>query len=326
MKPRVKRIVLNAFKIFFAVGLITWLIRSGRLDLTVFSVILTPWYTLLCLSLMFICLAVNNERWRQLLHGQGCDVTFASTFKLSLMGLFFNFAMPGGVGGDVIKAYYVIQDHPERRMAAGLSVLMDRVVGLYTMMMLAVGVMALDFEQVWSVFNLRMLFLLFATLFTVATICFIVAFSTRSDVRRFIQVVTAKLPAGKRIYDIYEAIHSYGHQKKVLTIAVLLSFVSQTAAIFLSIVVGYAMGMTEVPWTAYFFAVPVSAMVIAIPISPAGIGLGQAASYILFNTYLGMQSQLGPTTTTVNQVLQFAFGLVGVLFYLRRKKMNPVIA
>jgi hypothetical protein len=58
----------------------------------------------------------------------------------------------------------------------------------------------------------------------------------------------------------------------------------------------------------------------ALPISPAGIGVGQAAFFFLFNLSLGKESQLGPTAITMIQIMQFMWGLVGAYFYLQRKK------
>jgi uncharacterized membrane protein YbhN (UPF0104 family) len=88
-------------------------------------------------------------------------------------------------------------------------------------------------------------------------------------------------------------------------------------------VCGAAMGMIDVPWQAYFFVVPVGSMITAIPISPAGVGVGQAAFDALFNLYLGYNSHLGASVVTVQQMMMLLFGLIGAYFYVRRKKVEP---
>jgi hypothetical protein len=60
-------------------------------------------------------------------------------------------------------------------------------------------------------------------------------------------------------------------------------------------------------------------MVTAIPISPAGVGVGQMAFYFLFNLYLGQKSQVGPTLATIFQVLQFGLSVFGAFYFVRRK-------
>ncbi|NJL25268.1 MAG: hypothetical protein HC902_08875, partial [Calothrix sp. SM1_5_4] len=47
---------------------------------------------------------------------------FGIWFSLYLIGIFFNFALPGSVGGDVVRGYYLVADHPERRMDSILSI------------------------------------------------------------------------------------------------------------------------------------------------------------------------------------------------------------
>jgi hypothetical protein len=83
------------------------------------------------------------------------------------------------------------------------------------------------------------------------------------------------------------------------------------------------MGVTELPFSMYCFLVPIGVIVQALPISPAGIGVGQAAFFFLFNLSLGKESQIGPTAITTMQILQFVWGIVGAFFYLQRKK--PVL-
>ena len=41
-------------------------------------------------------------------------------------------------------------------------------------------------------------------------------------------------------------------------------------------------GVVEIPWSTFFLVVPLGLVATAIPISPAGIGVGQAAFFALF--------------------------------------------
>ena len=56
-------------------------------------------------------------------------------------------------------------------------------------------------------------------------------------------------------------------------------------------------------------------MAVAIPISPAGIGVGQAVFLTLFTWYNGVESSMGPTLITINQVCLALWGVVGAWFY-----------
>ena len=103
-----------------------------------------------------------------------------------------------------------------------------------------------------------------------------------------------------------------------LLIATLLSpFAS--GFVFFFAMVGQTLNV-DIPLQAYFFVVPVGLVAMAAPISPAGIGVGQAAFLALFNMYLGYNSTVGPTAATANQIIMLMWGLFGSIFYFRRKK------
>jgi glycosyltransferase 2 family protein len=71
--------------------------------------------------------------------------------------------------------------------------------------------------------------------------------------------------------------------------------------------------------------VPLGFIIMALPISVAGVGIGQAAFFFLFKAYTGHESQIGPNGITAYQLLQLALGLIGAVMYLqRRKALNPV--
>jgi len=46
-------------------------------------------------------------------------------------------------------------------------------------------------------------------------------------------------------------------------------------------------------WNAIMFAVPMGFVVSAVPIAPAGVGVGQVAFLYLFQTYMGNSSSFG---------------------------------
>ncbi len=66
----------------------------------------------------------------------------------------------------------------------------------------------------------------------------------------------------------------------------------------------------------YLLAVPISFVVQAIPISPGGIGVGQAATFFLFNILEPDSGLAGASTTTAHQFIGFIFGLLGAIFYI----------
>jgi uncharacterized membrane protein YbhN (UPF0104 family) len=74
----------------------------------------------------------------------------------------------------------------------------------------------------------------------------------------------------------------------------------------------------DITWQAILFVVPMGFVVTAVPISPAGVGVGQVAFLYLFQAYLGHPTQFGSISITVFQICSVVWALVGAGLYLRR--------
>lgn len=311
-------------KIAFAVGLIYWMIATDKLDLKAFVALATPGLVTFCMTCAFLQIFVNNYRWMLLMHAQGLPATLRQSLPLSFIGMFFNFVMPGGVGGDVVKGYYLLQDYPQKKFAAAISIFMDRMVGFF--IMIATAFMAVFFNwgsvshspELQSVaVGVALLFVAFVVFFTLALSRRIGRSLLSSSVGR---IVFEKMPGGPSVRRIYEVVHTYRSHTRLFFSAMLLSLVNQLLLVAFVVGVAMAMKVDSIPLAVYFFLVPLGIVVMALPISPAGIGVGQAAFYFLFSLYLGKSSQLGPMSVTIIQVTSFLWGLLGAFFYLNRKR------
>ncbi len=76
-------------------------------------------------------------RWWLLLRSQSIFMSLFSAVRLHFLGLFYNNCMPGSVGGDLIRAWYVTK-HTNKRFEAVLSVFVDRTIGLLSTLIIAV--------------------------------------------------------------------------------------------------------------------------------------------------------------------------------------------
>jgi len=88
------------------------------------------------LALMLPVFPIQAIRWWLLMRCRGMDVPLVKAMRLTMVGLFFNFCMPGMTGGDVVKAYYAAKGSGKRGVAV-MSVIFDRVSGLLGLILLA---------------------------------------------------------------------------------------------------------------------------------------------------------------------------------------------
>jgi glycosyltransferase 2 family protein len=321
----VKTVAKTILKILFAVALIVWMVREGALNFDAFRKLSSPWLIAASVASGFLQIFLNNYRWLLLMRGQGFDISIRRTLPLSLIGLFFNFVMPGGVGGDVVKGYYVLQDHPEKKLAAAMSIFMDRLTGFFIMISMAFLAVFFNFSEVTHSSELTSIAVAVAVLFAAFLLFFALSLSKVLQ-GAWAQRLFDRLPLGGKLKRIYDALHSYRRAPREFFFAMLISFVSQGIVIVFVAIVGNALGETSIPLSVYAFLVPLGVVVQALPISPAGIGVGQAAFYFLFNAYLRRESDLGPTAMTMIQIVNFGWGLVGAYFYLHRSRPRALAA
>lgn len=309
-------------KFVVAFGLIGWMVYKGLIDFSVLSLMAAPHYIAVALVLAFTNLSISNWRWTLLLQARGFDVGISRTMPLTLIADFFNFAIPGAIGGDVVKAYYIAQDHPSRKMEAVTSVVVDRVLGLYAMVILALIAIVVNLTFVLSKPELVFVALMSSGVFALMTTFLAGCLSKRVRQLLKMDLVLQKLPGGHVGQKFYEAIHSYRNHLSSLFFAMILSLGAQLVAIGFMMFVGYVVGETQLTFATFLFAVPLGFIVSAIPISPAGIGVGQYAFLALFRMFSGTETNLGQTSITVFQVTLFLWGLVGGYLYLKKKKPN----
>ncbi len=312
-----------SLKILVAVGLIVWIIQRGGLDLAALKIVLEPKAFLVLGSLAFAQILVNNARWLFLLRGQGFDTTTRRTLPLTLMGLFFNYAMPGSVGGDIIKGYYLAQDHPEQKLAAGVSVFMDRLIGFFVMVFS--GSLAILMFRERLDHDARLVAIGTGTLLVTFVFILILAFSLSRRLQaplRWMAKWLERLPGHRILEDIYRAMHSYRYRTRELMFAILFSVANQLFLIAFFYVAAGLLGEGHIPVSIFWFCIPIGLVAQAVPVSPAGVGVGQAVFYFLFEAALGQPTQVGTVGITLIQMFQFLFGIVGAFFYLQRGRWN----
>lgn len=318
LKKHAKNILIQSAKILFSAGIIYWLVQSGKLNFSALKNFLNPGVAALGLGLILTNLFFVSERWRILIRSQGLPARIFPVFKLSLIGSFFNFAMPGGVGGDVVKAFYFTRDNPGSKVVAVTSVLMDRILGLFAMIIMALSVMLWDFQHILKTPALLTLFWFILSLFIIFCVVLALIFSPYLYKHETLKKIILRLPLSEKLMKLYESVHLYGKDGKRFFAVILISLIAQVGTIMFLYLAGNMAGFSEVPLTTYFLVAPLGFMATAIPISPAGVGVGQAAFYFLFNIYLGEQTEIGPTIVTALQVGMFLISLSGAFFYLRR--------
>lgn len=127
-------------KLVIAVGLIILLFGRKLLTIEDLKLIFSARYveTFLLSGLMFFfsqCFAA--QRLRLLLRGIGYQYQYYRMLKITMIGAFFNIVIPGSVGGDVVKGYYLYQNEKDNPGKAVGVLVLDRVLGVASVVLMA---------------------------------------------------------------------------------------------------------------------------------------------------------------------------------------------
>lgn len=116
-------------KMMLALGLLAWLFTSGRLDLTNLGSISHGRYLAVAAMALLVSMVLQAFRWLLLLRIQQLRVGWILAVKLYWFGRFAGLFLPGAAGGDLVKAYAVCRQLPNAKMRAVSTVALDRALG-----------------------------------------------------------------------------------------------------------------------------------------------------------------------------------------------------
>ncbi len=106
----------------------------------------------------------------------------------------------------------------------------------------------------------------------------------------------------------------------MIPIAILVSILSHLLSCAAFYIALRSLGRaTDVPAGYFFLLVPLGLVAIAIPISPAGIGVGQAAFFALFRILSTAHATAAADAFTVYQLAVILVSLSGLYWYLSYK-------
>ena len=272
---------------------------------------LTPLWLLAAMGFFITAIFFAVTRWWRLLAVAGCPTTWFNALRLTYLGLFFNFVVPGLTGGDVIKAVLVARNHAGRRAEAFMSVWVDRILGLFTLALLAAGVV---FALGDALAELKLPLVAFAGALFAGGMVYL-----SGPIRRLFRVdaLLAKLPLGDKLKTLDEAVLCYRGHNGTLTAALVLSMANHSFSILGVWALGMSFGVAGdvVSVGQYFALVPVANMISSLPIAPAGLGVGEAAYGYLFEM-AGAGAALGVAISITFRVAWLLLGLIGGLFLL----------
>jgi len=266
-------------------SILVYLVQSGRLNFEKLMLFKdAPEILAMMIGvLVLVVVPMATFRWWLLLRAIGVQVKPKQIFILTWIGNFFNTTLPGAVTGDVVKGYYVIKAQQEEgRTRAFMTLLIDRFVGLFGLIVMAFLALVFNLELILSQERLHSLAWMITILFGGTVLFYTIALFPFTEGRDPFIRLFQRLPAKKISLKVYSAFKSYQHQKTTLLLTLLLSIGIHTLIALLFFQVANLMGIEDMELATQFFLMPIGLITVAIPLAPGGIGIGHAAFESLY--------------------------------------------
>lgn len=231
-------------------------------------------FLLLSIVLMGVLLLLGIVRWQIILQVHGLNVPLRRTAQISLIGHFFNSFLLGSVGGDLLKAYYVARETRHKKTEAVVTVVVDRIIGLFSMLILACA-MLLPNSDLLAVLNPKLkpvIWLILAMTGGCAVFIFLSFWGGVSKGVPKARQWLRRLPKGDMLERSIEAFREFGRDKTFFLRVLPVSMLANVICIlhFLTLIWGFH---ETAPVLAIAAIVPIVTCISTLPITPSGLGV-----------------------------------------------------
>jgi hypothetical protein len=299
------------------------------------------------LAWFVIAIVANAAKWQVLLRAQGVRIPFGALLEFQFVGFFFNNFLPANVGGDVMRGYGLARytgsaeddssakglqagsegpgasrasQEPRRGLGdraadAGVSVIVDRIIGLIAYMssaaLAAFVIVNLDGQrelrpvEALALAALAILVLGFALLLSRRLRALVTSLCER-------RILAPLAPAWRRISAAFGA-YRFRYGALALAYGIGLLGIVCTALVnwSLSQAIGGLMSLGSI-----FLFNPLIALVLMLPVSIGGLGVNQAV-YPFFFGLVGVPREHALAVSILMQLVIIVGSLPGGAFWLR---------
>ncbi len=343
--------VFTILKLLVAVSLIAFVIHTAgweNIQAALTNIDRSGWAKGLVLVLIANCLAML--RWHVLMHSVGLNTTAGTAMRLGFIGVFFNNVVPGLTGGDLVKAIYVTRENPSQRASAVISVAVDRIIGIVALALIAAVVIPFDLELYGEAAIGIYGFLAAAGLGAVFTLS-----------RRAKKLLKSLLGRGGGsrgklagvVHKFDEAVSMYRDRLGTVALALAMSFGVHLLIIFALFLFGNAIAsgglealeahpeqfvggndpaaiaveqanlhtLADVSASAYCSIIPIIMIISAVPVAPAGWGVGEAMFAYFFEAVSVANSHALALSFTYRITVLLVSFIGGIMLVLDRKRV-----
>jgi uncharacterized protein (TIRG00374 family) len=311
-----KKLVLTVLKFVVPLAIIAWLVlQVDRDQLRRLWSEDTDW-SLLALgsSLAMLSVCMSFVRWYLLVRALDMPFRLVDAFRLGFLTYLLNFVGAGSVGGDLFRAVFIAREQPGRRTEAVATVLADRLVGFYALLL--VNTCAILLTDVSNAHTLvRMVCNAVLVLTAIGTGVIVLVLIPRFRKGRLLHFLNRLPKVGPVLGKLILVVQTYGarlpHLFTAGGISVGIHLLLAISIYFMAVAI-----ITAPPTLAeHCVIVPLSMAAGALPLTPAGLGTFEVAMRTLYEMVPLEKNSDGVIVALVYRTVTIVIAAIGIIVY-----------
>lgn len=331
-----KKTLLLLLKLTVSVGMLAYLFYSFRASKdyaeTIDQLIYQPkdWCLLAgAWFVIFISVLLTFLRWYWLVRALDLPFRLRDGLRLGFLGFLFNFVSLGSVGGDLFKAVFLAHEHPGRRAEAISTIIIDRLIGLYGLLLLgSVVILSGQLPEGADIHRLGLVTLIGTGVITL--LCAIMMWP--GLLHGSLSGKLCGLPkVGPHVSNLLRAARTYRQRHGVLWASLAITMVVHVLNVAGFYFIARGLPGDAPTFASHMLIIPLAVLTSALPISLAGLGVFELAMQKLYlmvspTQPLVMIPKLGLFVALIDRVLVLLIAAVGVFFYIGgRREVREVM-
>jgi uncharacterized membrane protein YbhN (UPF0104 family) len=327
-----KKTILTLVKLSVSLAVLGYLLYNVRTSYaeTIDQLINQPkdWWKLAgAWVLIFASVLLTFVRWYWLVRALDLPFRLRDGLRLGFLGFMFNFVSLGSVGGDLFKAVFLAHEHPGRRAEAISTIIVDRLIGLYGLLLLgAVVVLSGGLKDAGAdVHQLKFVTLIGTGVITL--LCGVMMWPGLLH-GKMSDYLCGLPKVGPHVNNLLRAARTYRSRHGVLWGSLAITMVIHMLNVAGFYYIAHGLPGDAPGWADHMLIIPLAVLASAIPVSLAGLGVFEVVMQKLYALVApaGMIPNLGMIVALIDRVIMLLIAVVGVFFYIGgRREVREVM-
>jgi len=299
--------------ISFAIAILLLYLLFNKLDLKEFIQVISKTNLalfLFALVIFFLVFPILALRWNILLKNIGLKIKFYDLNAFILLQWFANSIIPAKMG-DLYKAYLIKKYHKFSMSKIIGTIFVERLFDLIFVAVLSIGLIGLVFKGIFPDILVLPTQIIIA-LITLLIISIIVMKTIKEKIKK---ILPEKI---KRIFDNFEQGVSNNLKPKDIPLISIYSLLSIFIQVIVMFLITTSIGL-NITLTQAAFITMVAGLVTIIPITPAGVGVGEITITLIL-LMLNFDKNLAISAAILTRTTYWLILIFGGIFYFITSK------